>query len=81
MESSDVNNKINVFKTGLETHWHWVLGGIVVFVILLMWYYRVDKFIAAQVDSKLPYSSGSTLRVLSELSGTNQGRNNIWRNL
>lgn len=71
--------KIDIFKNEINNHWKWILGSIIVIVVVILW--QKEKFInmlSAYPDSNLPFTGGSTLRVMSEDSATNRGFNNTW---
>jgi hypothetical protein len=72
-------DSIDIFKKEIDMHFKIIIAGIVLIVILILW--KREKFmdmIRSHSSSNLPYTSGASLRVLSEDSSTNRGFNDTW---
>lgn len=70
---------IDIFKKEIDMHFKIILGGIILIVVLILW--KREKFmnmISAYSNSNLPYTSGASLRVMSEDSSSNRGFNDTW---
>jgi len=71
--------KIDVLKDEINSHWKWVIGGIILVVVIVLWINREKFGIGAPlIENPLPFTSGASLRVQSEDSATNRGFNDTW---
>jgi hypothetical protein len=72
---------IDIFKKEIDMHFKIIIAGIILIVILILW--KREKFvemIRSHNDANLPYTSGASLRIMSEDSASNRGFNDSWSN-
>jgi hypothetical protein len=78
-ESKKEMETIDIFKKEIDMHFKIIIAGIILIVIILVW--KREKFIdmiRSHANANLPFTSGASLRVMSEDSSSNRGFNNTW---
>ncbi len=64
------NEYVNIFKSKVNTNWHYILIAAIVVAVLILIYFR-EKFGEFQKD--LPYTAGSNIRYSSIDSASDRG--------
>ena len=75
----DLINNGDKFKKEIDMHFKIIIAGIILIVILILW--KREKFIdmiRSHSNANMPYTSGASLRIISEDSASNRGINDTW---